>query len=39
VHQRGGAERLLAAHEVLDGGDVVADFRCPVTALFPSLPR
>jgi Uma2 family endonuclease len=37
VHQRGGIELLLSEHDVLDGGDIVPGFRCPVAALFESL--
>jgi Uma2 family endonuclease len=39
VHPPGSVEQLLAADDVLDGGNVVPGFRCPVEALFPSLPR
>jgi Uma2 family endonuclease len=39
VHPRGGVERLLSADDILDGGDVLPGFRCPVAALYPSLPR
>jgi Uma2 family endonuclease len=39
VHLRGGGQRLLAERDVLDGGEVVAGFRCPVASLFAALPR
>jgi Uma2 family endonuclease len=39
VHPRGGTERLLSEHDVLDGGHVVPGFRCPVAMLFECLPR
>jgi Uma2 family endonuclease len=34
VALRGGGERLLAEGDVLDGGEVVPGFRCPLAALF-----
>jgi Uma2 family endonuclease len=39
VHLEGGGERTFAAPDVLDGGDVLPGFRCPVAALFAPLPR
>jgi Uma2 family endonuclease len=39
AHPHGGVEQLLTADDILDGGDVVSGFRCPVAALFPSLER
>ncbi len=34
VHARAGGVRLLTESDELDGGDVVAGFRCPVAELF-----
>lgn len=37
VHSRDTGQRLLATEDVLDGGDVVTDFRFPVANLFDGL--
>ncbi len=39
IHTADGAERLVAEDGILDGGEVLPGFRCPVASLFVALRR
>ena len=39
IHTMDGAERLVGEDGILDGGEVLPDFRCPVASLFVALRR